>query len=365
MKVTGATLLRLGLARFAALLCVLLLMAAPTRAHYLDIVQFTLVEQANPNVHQLVVTMPANLDANAPLIVPRHCVLMQRDSVTEGQSHIVSMMIDCDPELAEQAGTELTGQIETRWGRDGGMLQLQMLDGSSASVMLSGNRTGISLDMPVWDELAAQPPQGFLEKAWRYLELGTVHVLIGWDHLAFVFCLAMLATGLPLIGLITSFTVGHSLSLALAHLGLVNIPIAPVEAVIALSVVFMAREVFFTPGSRLSLRRAQNPEAFPESQAQVHSHRWRMGVTAAFGLIHGLGFASVLGELGVSAADTVIALAFFNIGVEAGQVLFVGAILLALAILRRLGRVEYALMHATTCLVGGMGVFWTLQRVVG
>jgi hypothetical protein len=341
----------------APLVSLLWLAASPVHAHYLDIVQFLLVQQQDPEQIELVVTLPANLDPNASLMLPQSCVLSRREAGRDGDSHVVTLGIHCEDADLQQ------GLIQTRWGRDGGIVQMQFLDGSTSSTMVTGGRAGIALGLPDWGAAAQQLPQGFLAKAWHYLELGTVHVLIGWDHLAFVFCLAMLASGMSLLWLITAFTAGHSLSLAMSYLGLVNIPITPVEAVIALSVVFMAREVFFTPDSRLYLLSADKLPAIARTAA--HSQRWRMAVTAVFGLIHGLGFASVLGDLGVSAADTVIALAFFNIGVEVGQVMFVCAVLLTLRLLSKIGNVQLLMMRAATFSVGGMGVFWTLERVIG
>ncbi len=257
---------------------------------------------------------------------------------SSAQGHTLDWRISCEAGVTEPA-------VQTRWGRDGAIVEVLAADGAAPSTsMLTGTRLGARLLLP--DPALAPRQAGAVETALRYLWLGTSHVLIGWDHLAFVFCLAMLARGGALLWLISAFTVGHSISLAASFLGLVRIPIAPVEAVIALSVVFMAREA--------CLLHAQ-----PERSGQDHG---RIGLTAAFGLIHGLGFASVLGELGVSAGETVLALAFFNIGVEVGQLLFV-AVVLALVFL--LGRMQAPkrVLHAAICIAGGMGLFWTLQRI--
>ena len=89
-----------------------------------------------------------------------------------------------------------------------------------------------------------------------------------------------------------------------------------------------------------------------------------MGITAGFGLIHGLGFASVLGGLGVSATDTVVALLFFNIGVEIGQLLFVFTVLVLLMLLRGI-RMDQQMIRASAFAVGGLGLFWTVERVMG
>ena len=347
-----------GFANFTGLwllmaVCWLLPTAQTANAHYLDIAQFTFYESEQPGRFRLRVdNLPQNAVPTQAVSLPDGCEILSRQQSSPGYLPSVEFELNCAP------GTQ--GLIATQWGRDGGRVVLQYLDGSSNSLMLTGSRAGISVHLPDWNEDIEA--RSLASSALLYLVLGTEHVLIGWDHLAFVFCLAMLATGVSLVWLITAFTVGHSISLALSYLGLVNIPITPVEAVIALSVVFMAREVFFTRDSRLCLL-TKDAQQLHDSSA--HSQRWRMAVTAMFGLIHGLGFASVLGDLGVSASDTVVALAFFNIGVEVGQILFVCAVLLTLSLVRRVMNMELQLIRAATFSVGGLGVFWTLQRVLG
>ncbi|HDZ08224.1 HupE/UreJ family protein [Pseudohongiella sp.] len=321
-------------------------------AHYMDLAQFTLV-QLNVEDEGLWfrfdASLPVNLDPDLPVSWPDGCSVLERDErVDNGNAVTVSFDVNCEETSS--------GLIRTRWGRDGGMLELHLLDGSIASTMLSGGRFGAEFSLPDWEAAAGQEPAGFMATAWRYLVLGTEHVLIGLDHLAFVLCLAMLARGISLLWLISAFTLGHSISLALAYLGVVNVPIVPVEAIIALSVVFMAREA-------LLANSADNGRA-PTARGAANSQRWRMGITAGFGLIHGLGFASVLGGLGVSAADTVVALLFFNIGVEVGQLMFVATVLVLLALLRKV-HFDQKMIRASAFAVGGMGLFWTVERVMG
>lgn len=321
-------------------------------AHYLDLAQFTLIQQ-NVDDHELWfrldASLPVNLDPDLPVTWPNGCTVLERDERrASGNTVTVSFDVSCEETSS--------GLIRTRWGRDGGMLEMHLLDGSVISTMLSGGRFGAEFSLPDWDAAAAREPDGFMATAWRYLVLGTEHVLIGIDHLAFVLCLTMLARGINLVWLISAFTLGHSVSLALAHLGVVNVPIMPVEAIIALSVVFMAREAL------LAHQAENNPDA--KQRSAVASLRWRMGITAGFGLIHGLGFASVLGGLGVSATDTVVALLFFNIGVEIGQLMFVATVLILLVLLRKV-RLDQKMIRASAFVVGGLGLFWTVERVMG
>jgi len=314
-------------------------------AHYLDLAQFSLYEQQGANF-RLEVSLPVNLDPASPVSWPADCSVLDRTDNTVGNSVSITFDVAC--------GQTSPGVVQTRWGRDGALLELHLLDGTVTSTMLAGGRLGAAITVPDWQAAALQEPDGFLKTAWRYLELGTVHVLIGLDHLAFVLCLAMMARGVSLVWLISAFTLGHSVSLALAHFGVLNVPIVPVEAVIALSVVFMAREA-------LLAHKAQSSDI---GRTETQSLRWRMGLTAGFGLIHGLGFASVLGSLGVSASQTIIALSFFNIGVEVGQLLFVFSVLGILWLVRRIS-LDQQLIRASAFTVGGLGIFWTLERVLG
>ena len=181
-----------------------------------------------------------------------------------------------------------------------------------------------------------------------YFALGVEHILGGIDHLLFVLALLMLVKGRRrLLVTITAFTVAHSITLAAATLGWVNVPGAPVEAVIALSIVFVAAEI-------------------------VHGLRGQEGLTArspwivalVFGLLHGLGFASALHEVGLPGHAIPVALFLFNVGVEAGQLLFVAAALALLALARSVIAapprwVEWVPAYG----IGAVAMYWTIQRV--
>jgi len=194
--------------------------------------------------------------------------------------------------------------------------------------------------------LAAAPSLWTL--AGTYFTLGVEHILGGIDHLLFVLALLMLVKGgRRLFITITAFTGAHSITLAAATLGWVNVPIAPVEAVIALSIVFVAAEI-------------------------VHGLRGQDGLTArspwivalVFGLLHGLGFASALHEVGLPGHAIPVALFLFNVGVEAGQLLFVAAVLAVLALARRFVTdpprwAEWVPAYG----IGAVAMYWTIQRV--
>jgi len=185
-----------------------------------------------------------------------------------------------------------------------------------------------------------------------YLALGVEHILLGIDHLLFVLALLLLVGGWRrLVATITAFTVAHSITLAVASLGFVHVPQRPVEAVIALSIVFVAAEIVHHRQGRPSLAR---------------SRPWI--VAFSFGLLHGLGFAGALSEIGLPEQSIPLALLFFNVGVEIGQLLFITA-MLALGALatRALGSLRPASAWQTMCAygIGAVAAFWTLERVVG
>jgi hydrogenase/urease accessory protein HupE len=184
--------------------------------------------------------------------------------------------------------------------------------------------------------------------AGTYLALGVEHILTGIDHLLFVLALLLLTKGVwRLVKTVTAFTVAHSITLGLATLGIVHVPSKPVEAVIALSIVFVAAEIVQARRGRAG-RAAQMP--------------WV--VAFIFGLLHGFGFAGALSEAGLPEGHIPVALLFFNLGVEAGQLLFVAAVLTIVAGARRVPMAwprwaELAPPYA----IGSLAMFWVIQRV--
>lgn len=236
----------------------------------------------------------------------------------------------------------LRGQILTIAGLAATMTDVlahfEYADGSTWTQRLTPNEP--SATIPARDTI--------LNVAGLYLLLGIEHILFGIDHLLFVFALLMLTQNIgSLVRTITAFTLAHSITLALATLGLVNVPLAPVEAVIALSIVFVAAEI-------------------------VHRDQGREGMAArapwlvafGFGLLHGFGFAGALSETGLPAGQVPLALLFFNVGVEIGQLLFVTAVLALTAAVRRIPLPLPAWGHRVPAyVIGSVAMFWTVQRL--
>ncbi|MGY2886030.1 hypothetical protein ACVIHI_003144 [Bradyrhizobium sp. USDA 4524] len=181
-----------------------------------------------------------------------------------------------------------------------------------------------------------------------YLRLGVEHILFGIDHLLFVLALLILTRGTwLLVKTVTAFTVAHSITLALATLGYVHVPAAPVEAVIALSIVFVAGEIVHLQQGREGLA-VRAP--------------WLVAFT--FGLLHGFGFAGALREVGLPEGHVPLALLFFNVGVEIGQLLFIAAaVCLSFWFLRfHRSRIRWASL-ATSYAIGSLAMFWVIERI--
>ena len=211
-------------------------------------------------------------------------------------------------------------------------------DGVTQMVRLTPSETGF--------EVAAKTSN--LDVIKVYTALGIEHILLGVDHLLFVFALLLIVRGWRrLIGTITAFTLAHSITLAAATMGYVHVPQAPVESVIALSILFLATEIIHNRQGRPGLAKR-----FP----------WL--VAFIFGLLHGFGFAGALAEIGLPQQSIPLALLFFNVGVELGQLLFVAAVVGAGWVLKKLlaQKVLNGGEIAASYLIGSLSAFWLIER---
>ena len=219
---------------------------------------------------------------------------------------------------------------------------------------LSGERHSL-LAPPDQTEVTIPDKESFGAVARDYLTLGVQHILEGYDHLLFLVCLLLIAgTGRRILITITGFTLAHSVTLALSALGVVRVPIPPVEAAIALSIVFLAVEI--VRGDKNSL-----------------TYRYPIAVSSSFGLLHGFGFAAVLGETGLPQTEIPAALLFFNVGVEVGQILFVAGVILLYQLLRLVGKAFVdrdlsidalrPLQTPAAYTVGMLAAYWMIERV--
>jgi hydrogenase/urease accessory protein HupE len=247
----------------------------------------------------------------------------------------------------------LAGQIIAIEGLSGTstdvLVRIESLGGATQTERLSTTRTGF----------VVQATPGAGEVAATYLHLGIEHILLGFDHLLFVLALVILVRDWRRVALtVTAFTVAHSITLAAATLDWVNVPGPPVEAAIALSIVLIAVEIVNARRGMVSL-----------------TVRWPWLVAFCFGLLHGLGFAGALAEVGLPHHAIPIALLFFNLGVEVGQLAFVAAVLTAgwlfhraVAVRHEPGLIQTTVNRLDTAAayaIGTVAAYWLVERTVG
>jgi hypothetical protein len=297
---------------------------------------FLQLTESSPESYDVLFKVPARGDKKLRLEarLPEHCAVevpVRRDS--DGAAFREVWTVNC-PGGLEQGSVAVAGLEGTLTDV---LVRIQRADGSTRIERLSP-------DAPSLDLSDGASTSGVLV----YLSLGVQHILGGVDHLLFVLALLLVVEGRRrLVATVTAFTVAHSFTLAAATLGFVRVPSAPVEAVIALSIVFVATEI-------------------------VHGRQGRPGLTArrpwlvalTFGLLHGFGFAGALAEVGLPEASIPLALLFFNLGVETGQLLFIAAALSLMALGRHVGIAWPAWSwRVPAYTIGGVAAFWTVERV--
>jgi hydrogenase/urease accessory protein HupE len=306
------------------------------------------LQQIGTGSYDLLWKVPAKGDKRLGLYValPAQCNSAEPFTRFVGDAFIERTRISCDSELVGSR-IAIDGLAETRTDV---LVRVQHLDGNTQTVRLTPSAPAFTVTGKAsnWTVIKT------------YFGLGVEHILLGIDHLLFVLALLFLVGNWPrLIGTVTAFTVAHSLTLVAATLGWVNVPQTPVEAAIALSIVFVAVEI-------------------------VHGQRGRRGIAArmpwvvafVFGLLHGLGFAGALRETGLPEHAIPLALAFFNIGVEAGQLVFIAGVFALFSLLKAVfgnrqlstaintwqaaGRVSLPAAYV----IGTLAAFWVFERTV-
>ncbi len=323
--------------RVAALLVTCLLAGGAAHAH-----------ESRPAYLELRETAPGRFDVlwRTPVLAGTRLpvVLQIPDDVRDTRAPVVQQLAD--------------SMLERRWidaGPDGLAgrriefpgLQLTITDVLVRTQLLDGRKwTAIVHPSQPWFELAAtQTTWGVAE---TYVLQGIRHILFGADHMLFVLALLLIVTDRwMLVKTVTAFTIAHSVTLAIATLGWAQVPIAPLNAAIALSILFLGPDV---------VRRWRGETSF------TIRHPWV--VAFAFGLLHGFGFASALTSAGLPRSELPLALVTFNVGVEIGQLGFIG---LVLALERSFRVLEVQWPRWAQMLpgyaVGTLGAFWTFQRV--
>jgi hydrogenase/urease accessory protein HupE len=255
-----------------------------------------------------------------------------------------------------------TGAAALRWrvavegGLAGKDIGFSDLSASPIDVLVRVERSDGTVQLgrvlPVEPRFIVTASPGPFEVIGTYTVLGIEHILTGFDHLLFVLALLLLVRGKRrLIATVTAFTVAHSMTLFAATLGWVHVPGPAVEAMIALSIVFVAAEIVHGRQGRPGL-----------------TQRYPWTVAFIFGLLHGLGFAGALAEVGLPQASIPTALLFFNVGVEIGQLLFIAAVFAIVAVGHRASRrlvltAPGWLWRVPPYAIGGLASFWVVQRI--
>jgi len=260
--------------------------------------------------------------------------------------------------LTEPRPSMVNNAYSERWtvkcagGLTGGTIRIDGLAATATDVLVRLERldgtTQVTRLTPAAASFVVEAAPSATQVARTYLVLGVEHILGGIDHLLFVLALSVLVKARRrLIWTVTAFTLAHSLTLAGATLGFVHVPGPPVEAAIALSIVFVAAEIVHARQGRAGLT-----ERFP----------WVVAFT--FGLLHGFGFASALNEVGLPQSAIQVALLFFNVGVEIGQLLFIASVFAVIALARRVPMSPPAwAWRVPPYAIGSVAAFWIIQRI--
>ena len=312
-----------------------------------------------------------SVQTRADVFRPAYLELRQRDGETfdvlwkvpangESMRHGIRVRFPADVKaLTEPRGSFVPGAYVERWSirRAGGLAGAEeRIEGLPASVTdvlarverLDGT-TQVARLQPEQPRFVVEAPQDGVGVARTYTGLGIHHILVGIDHLLYILGMLFLVRGWRrILVTMSAFTATHSLTLSAAALGWVHVPQPPVEACIALSIVFVAREIEESRHGRPGL-----------------TARWPWVVSFTFGLMHGFGFAGALAEVGLPQKAIPIALLFFNVGVEIGQLIFVVAVLALVAALKRVrapwpGWAQPVPAYA----IGTVAMFWVVERVL-
>jgi hydrogenase/urease accessory protein HupE len=260
--------------------------------------------------------------------------------------------------VTQPRGTMVNNAFTERWkvkcpgGLTGGTIHIAGLSGTVVDVLVRLERLDGTMQVT---RLTPSAPSFVVEAtpsrwgvARTYLRLGTEHILMGIDHLLFVLALLIITRGgWKLVKTVTAFTLSHSITLTAATLGFVHVPQRPVEAVIALSIVFVAAEI---------VRIQRGLESITARAPWV--------VAFSFGLMHGFGFAGGLREAGLPVGHIPTALLFFSIGVETGHFLFIGVVLSLIVLVCRI-RIPFPRWAELVppYAIGTIAMFWVIQRI--
>ncbi len=297
------------------------------------------IKENKPLHYSVLLKLPSKDNKKLPIdmLMPKECSLsLPKTSHLVNSTYLDRWQIKCNEDLADKT-LLIKGLKSTKTDL---LLRLELLSGNSHSVLLSPSKSSyhIPKDVSTWQIVQT------------YTWLGITHILIGFDHLLFVFALLLIVKNMRrLLWTVTAFTLAHSLTMAVATLGIVQVPQGPVEAIIALSILFLAMEIMHEKQGKIGL---------------TSFYPWI--IAFIFGLLHGFGFAGALAEIGLPQQAITLALVFFNIGVELGQLIFVATIVFIVVMLQRLSypALLNKLQTAIVYMIGGVSSFWLIERTL-
>ncbi|MEH6558086.1 MAG: HupE/UreJ family protein [Oceanicoccus sp.] len=301
------------------------------------------VEQVAEHQYDVRIKKPPKVsESNRPaLVFPDHCQQLAPTTAVGLRSGITVAATASWQCLKSIGGENLVLQYPLFIVPNPAIVKVFFLSGESYTIALASGDA--QWEMPRAEDISSIARQ--------YTWLGIEHIWIGYDHLLFLLCLIWIAgTWKRILVTITGFTLAHSVTLILSALELIKLPVPPIEAVIALSVVFLATEL---------------------AKGRSQSLTWKRPVTvsSSFGLLHGLGFAAVLSEIGLPQKEVVSGLLFFNVGVEIGQAVFAMVVIAIIAVAQKMAGTEMDLkqwsQRGVGYCVGCIAAYWLVQRVVG
>lgn len=295
--------------------------------------------------------------ANATPHLPERCRPVGAPTLRAEEARFVTEQpLECGREGLDGAEIGVSGLDASHTDL---LLRVALASGATHQVLLNADRPTFTIPE------RAHPGRVLVE----YGRLGAEHLATGFDHLLFLAGLALLVHGLRrLIGTLTAFTVGHSITLSLVALGVASPPSALVEIAIAASLVLLAVELALGGSEPRAAIRSRGGDAEP---GRLRRRPWLM--SGAFGLVHGMGFAGALREIGLPSDAVPLALFAFNVGLELTQIVFVGVPIVLWRAFARLGGragrlplpVPRAFPTLTTYAIGGFGAFLVIERVAG
>ncbi|MDA7802862.1 HupE/UreJ family protein [Gammaproteobacteria bacterium] len=266
-----------------------------------------------------------NIGKRAEIILPSFCTTVSKEPYIKNKYIVEQITINCSQAIN---GSSL--QIKDLSVLTDALVTINFIDSTFEGIV---NVQNPEVEIPMENQYYPT----------AYLYLGFDHLLDGLDHILFIFGLLFCISGfVNIIKTITAFTIAHSLTLGLSVLDIISLPQATVEALIALTIIYLATEI--------------------SKNRKIINTPWFMAF--GFGLLHGLGFAGALNEIGIANSQMLLSLLFFNIGIELGQIALIPIPLSLIYISKQFNYINQVKVIMSLA-VGGMGFYWFIDRVIG